>query len=119
MNTEGGGSPGVADGQHGKEDGADGAMGIGSGTRRKMMLMIEDAKTEGPKKSVLEELNEIPLDDPNMFDDTSKSFKEILSYFLLSGVYSLSVYRDTCVRSISFSIISCRHSFASTHHTWS
>jgi heat shock transcription factor len=62
VNPGGGGSPGVAAGQHGKEDGVDGA---------KMRLMIEDAKTDGPKKNVIEELNEIPLDDPNMFDDTS------------------------------------------------
>jgi hypothetical protein len=39
-----------------------------------MMLMIEEAKTDGPKKNVIEELNEIALDDPNTFDDTSKSF---------------------------------------------
>jgi hypothetical protein len=39
---------------------------MGCGTRRKMMLIIEDAKTDGPKKNVIEELNE-------MFDDTSKS----------------------------------------------
>ena len=50
-----------------------GATGIGPGTRRKIMLMIEDAKLGGPKKNVIEELNEIPLDDPNMFDDTGKS----------------------------------------------
>ena len=73
VNPGGGGSPGVAAGQHGKEDGVDGATGIGPGTRRKMMLMIEDAKTDGPKKNVIEELNEISLDDPNMFDDTCKS----------------------------------------------
>jgi hypothetical protein len=35
-----------------------------------MMLMIEDAKTDGPKKNVIEELNEIPLDDLNMFGDS-------------------------------------------------
>ena len=68
----GGGTPGVAAGQHGKEDGVDGATGIGPGTRR-MMLMIEDAKRDRPKKNVIEELNEIPLEDPNMFDDTSQS----------------------------------------------
>jgi hypothetical protein len=39
-----------AAGQHGKEDGVDGATGIGSGTRSKMMLMIEDVKTDGLKK---------------------------------------------------------------------
>jgi heat shock transcription factor len=84
----GGGTPGVAAGQHGKEDGVDGATGIGPGTRRKMMLMIEDAKTDGPRKNVIEELNEIPLDDPNMFDDTSKSLLLYLSllYFLFSHV---------------------------------
>ena len=59
------GYPGVAAGQHGKEDGVDGVRGMGSGTR-KMMLMIEDAKTDRPKKSVIEELNAIPLDDPNV-----------------------------------------------------
>jgi len=69
----GGNTPGVAVGQHGKEDGVDGATGIGPGTRRRMMLMIEDAKRDGPKKNVIEELNEIPLDDTNMYDDTSKS----------------------------------------------
>ena len=58
-----GGTPGVAAGQHGKEDDVDGAKGMGPGTRRKMMLMIEDAKRDGPKKNVIEELNEIPLDD--------------------------------------------------------
>ena len=73
VNPGGGGSPGVAAGQHGKEGGVDGATGLGPGTRRKMMLMIEDAKSDGPKKNVIEELNEIPLDDPNMFDDTCKS----------------------------------------------
>jgi hypothetical protein len=48
---------GVAAGQHGKEDGVDGPTGIDSGTRRKMMLMIEDAKTDGPEKNDIEELN--------------------------------------------------------------
>ncbi|KAF8800521.1 hypothetical protein BYT27DRAFT_7227447 [Phlegmacium glaucopus] len=67
----GGNSPGVAAGQHGKEDGVDGATGIGPGTRRRMMLMIEDAKRDGPKKNVIEELNEIPLDDTNTYSDTS------------------------------------------------
>jgi hypothetical protein len=58
------------------------------------MLMIGDAKTDGPKKNVIEELNGIPLDDPNMFDDKSKSFffSKILSYFLFSHVYRLSVH---------------------------
>ena len=73
VNTGGGGNPGVAAGQHRKEDGVDAATGIGPGTRRKMMLMIEDSQSDGPKKNGIEELNEIPLDDPNMFDDTSKS----------------------------------------------
>jgi heat shock transcription factor len=90
VNPGGGSSPGVASGQHGKEDGVDGATGIGPGTRRKMMLMIEDAKSDGPKRNVIEELNEIPLDDPNMFDDTSKSLfllvNQSLSYFLFSHV---------------------------------
>ena len=36
------------------EDGVDGATGIGSGTRRKMILTIEDAKTDGLKKSVID-----------------------------------------------------------------
>ena len=37
--------------------------------------MIEDSKTDGLKRNVLEELNdEIPFDDPNIFDDTSESF---------------------------------------------
>ena len=55
---------------------------MGSVTRRKMILMIEDAKTDSLKRNVIEELNEISLDDPNMFDDTSKSFlKNFLSYF--------------------------------------
>ena len=67
----GGGTPGVAPGQHGKEDGVDGITGIGPGTRRKIRLMIEDAKRDGPKKSAIEELNEISLDDPNIFNDTS------------------------------------------------
>ena len=47
---------------------------MGSVTRRKMILTIEDAKTDGLKRNAIEELNEISLDDPNMFDDTSKSF---------------------------------------------
>ena len=51
-------------GQHRKEDGVDGA--IGSGTRRKTILTIEDAKTDGPKKSVIEELNEIPLNNEHV-----------------------------------------------------
>ena len=84
VNSGGGGSPGVAAGQHGKEDGVDGATGIGPGTRRKMMLMIEDAKTDGPKKNVIEELNEIPLDDPNMFDDASKSLFKKTNQYLIS-----------------------------------
>ena len=87
-NQGGGGNPGVAAGQYGKEDGVDAATGIGPGTRRKMMLMIEDAKTDGPKKNVIEEPNEIPLDDPNLFDDTSMSLFSNLSllYFLSSHV---------------------------------
>jgi hypothetical protein len=59
------------------------------------MLMIEDAKMDRPKKNVTEELNEIPLDDLNMFDDMSKSFFKILSYFLFLHIYRLSVHRDT------------------------
>ena len=83
-----------------------------------MILMIEDSKTDGLKRNVVEELNEIPFDDPNIFDDTSESFyKKILSYFLLSRVYRSSVHRDICVRSVAFSITSCRQSFTSTHHT--
>jgi hypothetical protein len=67
VNSGGGGSPGVAAGQHGKEDGLDGAFWNEEEN--------EFAKTDGPKKNVIEHLNEIPLDDPSMFD-TSKSFFE-------------------------------------------
>ena len=31
-----------------------------------MILTIEDAKTDGPKKSVIEELNEIPLNNEHV-----------------------------------------------------
>ena len=81
QHTPGGGTPGVAAGQHGKEDGVDGATGMGPGTKRKMRLMIEDAKRDGPKKTFIEELNnEIPLDDLNMFNGASK----IYNFSLLS-----------------------------------
>ena len=40
---------------------------MGSVTRRKMILTIEDAKADGLKRNVIEELNEIPLDDPSKF----------------------------------------------------
>jgi hypothetical protein len=60
--------------------------------RRKTMMMIEDAKMDGPKKNVIEELNEIPLDDPNMFDDTSKSFFLNPILFLIFACIRLSVY---------------------------
>ena len=70
--TPGGGTPGVAAGQYRKDDGVDGATGMGPGTRGKMMLMIEDAKRDGPKKNVFQEHYDIPLDDPNLFNDTSK-----------------------------------------------
>jgi heat shock transcription factor, other eukaryote len=81
--TPGGSTPGVTVGQHGKEDSVDGTTGMGPGTKRRIMLMIEDAKRDGPKKSVIEELNEIPLDDPNMFDDTSKSFCQPITILFL------------------------------------
>ena len=42
--------------------------------------MIEDSKTDGLKRNVIEELNEIPLDDPNMFHDMSESFYTKKSY---------------------------------------
>ena len=45
------------------EDGVDGATRIGSVTRREMILMIEDSKTDELKRNVIEELNEFPLDD--------------------------------------------------------
>ena len=43
-------------------------------------------------------------------------YKKILSYFLLSRVYRLTVHQDICVRSVAFSI-TCRQSFTNTHHT--
>ena len=104
-NPGGGGTPGATTGQHGTEDGVDRATGIGPGTRRKMMLMIEDAKTDGPKKNVIEELNEISLDDANIFH--SQSF---LCYFSLScPSFSrrLPVHRDTCVCGVAFSGAFC------------
>ncbi|KDR69299.1 hypothetical protein GALMADRAFT_77741 [Galerina marginata CBS 339.88] len=55
-----GGSP-VSGAGHGKEADGDG-LGVAPGTRRKMMLMIEDAKRDGPKKSMIEDLSEIPMD---------------------------------------------------------
>ena len=37
--------------------------------------MIEDAKTDWKRNvTVIEELNKIPFDDPNMLNDTSKFF---------------------------------------------
>ena len=54
------------------------------------MLMIEDAKMDGLKKSVIEELNEIPLDNPNMFNDANKSSIEeihLISYYRVYIVY--------------------------------
>jgi hypothetical protein len=53
------------------------------------MLMIEDAKTDGLKENVIEELNEIPLDDPNMFDDTSTSkffFKNPILFLIFACI---------------------------------
>lgn len=84
----GGGTPGVAAGQHGKEDSVDAATGIGPGMRRGMMLMIEDAKRDGPKKNVIEELNEIPMDDPKLFDDTCKS-----CFFFLFNPFLVPYFR--------------------------
>ncbi|KAF9473855.1 hypothetical protein BDN70DRAFT_899429 [Pholiota conissans] len=54
-----GASPNVSGGQQ-KEGGLGDTMS--SGTRRKMRLMIEDAKRDGPKKSMVEELSEIPME---------------------------------------------------------
>ena len=48
------------------EDGVDGAAGIGSGTRRKMILAIEDAKTDGLKKSVID-MSKSFLSNPILF----------------------------------------------------
>ncbi|KAF8967322.1 hypothetical protein BDZ97DRAFT_1804489 [Flammula alnicola] len=56
------GSPGVPGGQHGKEDGVAESLSVAPGTRRKMRLMIEDAKRDGPRKSMVEELTEMPMD---------------------------------------------------------
>jgi hypothetical protein len=75
-----------------------------------MILKIEDAKTGRPKKNVIEELSEIPLNDPNMFDDKSKSF--------IQKSYLISYFCMLSVRSVTFSITSCGQSFINTHHTW-
>jgi heat shock transcription factor len=53
-----GGTPSVGGGQ-GNQDGVDDAT---SGSRRRMRLMIEDAKRDGPTKSMVEELTEIPTE---------------------------------------------------------
>ena len=53
-----GGTQSVGAGQ-GKQDGVDDAT---SGSRRRMRLMIEDAKRDGPTKSMVEELSEIPAE---------------------------------------------------------
>ncbi|KAF8147566.1 hypothetical protein B0H34DRAFT_739175 [Crassisporium funariophilum] len=74
------GPPGVAAGQHGKEGGGDGGTGNGQITRRKMRLMIEDAKRDGPRKNVVQELSEIPLDlDTPMYDTNYPSVETPMS----------------------------------------
>jgi len=52
------GAPTV-DGGQGNQDGVDKGT---SGSRRRMRLMIEDAKRDGPTKSMVEELTEIPTE---------------------------------------------------------
>jgi len=67
----GGGPPGGPGGPHGQDSDIDGGLGMGPGTRRKMRLMIEDAKRDGPRKSMIEELSEIPLDtDSTMYGES-------------------------------------------------
>lgn len=53
-----GGTTNVADGQHGDQDDVDGAMG---GPRKRVRLMIEDAKRDATK-SMIEELTEMPIE---------------------------------------------------------
>lgn len=65
------GSPGTPGGSH-VDDGVGDALGMAPGTRRKMRLMIEDAKRDGPKKSMIEELTEVPMDiDGSIYGDPS------------------------------------------------
>ena len=71
-----------------------------------MILTIKDAKTDGPKRNVnvIGELNEIPfkLDDPNMIR---------VNLFLKNSILILII---ASVRSVAFSITSCRQSFTNT-----
>jgi len=53
-----GGPTNATEGQHGNPDGVDGALG---GPRKRVRLMIEDAKRDGTK-SMIEELTEIPIE---------------------------------------------------------
>jgi heat shock transcription factor len=81
-----GASPNVSGGQQ-KEGGMGDTMS--SGTRRKMRLMIEDAKRDGPRKSMVEELTEIPMEmDDAMFEPSKSRFcassKTLTNYLRLS-----------------------------------
>jgi heat shock transcription factor len=65
------GSPAVPSNSHVKDDSQ------GEGTRRRVRLMIEDAKRDGPTKSMVEELTEMPLDGYETVYETSRSIFDI------------------------------------------
>ncbi|PPR01825.1 hypothetical protein CVT24_001793 [Panaeolus cyanescens] len=60
-----GGSPTTPGGQNGKDD-MGGSVGL---ARRRARLMIEDTNRDGPRKSMVEELTEMPIDtDPASYE---------------------------------------------------
>lgn len=78
-------SPGVPVNSHVKDD------GLGDGTKRRMRLMIEDAKRDGPTKSMVEELTEMPLDaDESMYETSYPTIETPGSAFSPSDNISIT-----------------------------
>jgi len=68
-------SPSVPVNSHVKDE------GLGDGTKRRMRLMIEDAKRDGPTKSMVEELTEMPLDADESMYETSRLILDVRDDF--------------------------------------
>ncbi|PPQ91364.1 hypothetical protein CVT25_004131 [Psilocybe cyanescens] len=60
-------------------DGVSENLGMAPGTRRRMRLMIEDAKRDGPKKSMVEELTELPLGDMDEYESSYPTIETPIS----------------------------------------
>lgn len=90
-----GGAPTVAGSQHGDRDAPDNAI---SGPKRRVRLMIEDAKRDGPAKSMIEELTELPI------VDTSIQYSEFLSLPSITLTPTLSISGHANIRTFSVTV---------------